>query len=561
MNKLFTKIGVAIAGMTMAIGVGVSLGQNDNFREAKADGTARAYNEIVSGKKYFITATYNKKEYVLKAASFSAGGGSAVELDLAGLEESDAWTFTASSAKWIISTTISTNTYYLGVNNDNNGLKSTGDSFEWTAALGGAAGMTYLTTTDSGSNTRYMALYQGTNWRCYKNTSSGVPSLKLYEYSAPSKTVSSIAVTTQPTKTTYEEGETLDLSGVVITATWSDATTSNCTASALFSPANGAALASSDTTVTVTFGGKSTSISLTVNPIVFSTNDIYLTGEGLGLGTSYSNDDANLSIDGKAFKFGRTDVCKNKDTGTIQLKASTGKFYNKSKPSAAISKIYFMADADNANAPSNWAVYGSNDTAGSTTTSLQISTVDSTNRIYSVDFTGGTYYFFTVAKTGSYAIYFDMIVVELVHTADDVAAVRTAASNMLTTFAAFCSAGHGPSSEQWTTIAGYYSGLTDDQKAIFNACVLNAAPCNSGDAYGAPVQGTNLQKAVQKIEYCVQAYGVTNFTGREIAASRYVPTYVEMSTSNTVMIAVVISSAMVAILIGGYFFIRRRKEK
>lgn len=83
---------------------------------------------------------------------------------------------------------------------------------------------------------------------------------------APQKTLSSIAVTTQPTKTTYTVGETLDLTGCVVTATYSDASTENVTSSCTFAPANGATLSTEGTqTVTVTYSDQNTSFNVTVN--------------------------------------------------------------------------------------------------------------------------------------------------------------------------------------------------------------------------------------------------------------------------------------------------------
>lgn len=67
------------------------------------------------------------------------------------------------------------------------------------------------------------------------------------------KEVSSIAITTAPTKTSYADGETLDLTGMVVTATYTDTSTENVTSNCTFSPANGTTLAVTDSAVTVTF--------------------------------------------------------------------------------------------------------------------------------------------------------------------------------------------------------------------------------------------------------------------------------------------------------------------
>lgn len=74
------------------------------------------------------------------------------------------------------------------------------------------------------------------------------------------KTISSIAVTTQPTKKNYTTCETLDLSGCVVTATYSDNSTENVTSQCTFDPANGAALTTSVTSVAVSYSGKEATI-------------------------------------------------------------------------------------------------------------------------------------------------------------------------------------------------------------------------------------------------------------------------------------------------------------
>lgn len=64
------------------------------------------------------------------------------------------------------------------------------------------------------------------------------------------KTLSSIAITTAPTKTTYTEGETFDPAGMVVTATYTDETTAVVTG---YSFAPSGELTSSDTSITITY--------------------------------------------------------------------------------------------------------------------------------------------------------------------------------------------------------------------------------------------------------------------------------------------------------------------
>lgn len=105
-----------------------------------------------------------------------------------------------------------------------------------------------------------------TRFACYENKNHGNNSGSYYYYvifykKAASKTLSSIAVTTQPTKKSYTTCETLDLSGCVVTATYSDAPTEDVTSSCTFDPADGAALTTSVTSVAVSYEGKAATIS------------------------------------------------------------------------------------------------------------------------------------------------------------------------------------------------------------------------------------------------------------------------------------------------------------
>mgnify|MGYP005760453683 CR=1 FL=1 len=89
----------------------------------------------------------------------------------------------------------------------------------------------------------------------------------------------SIAVTTRPTKTTYWVGESFDPAGMVITATYSNNTTktiSDITAAdkkgVSWTPEG--ALATSDTSITITYGGKTTTVSVTVEEPTVDTLDV-----------------------------------------------------------------------------------------------------------------------------------------------------------------------------------------------------------------------------------------------------------------------------------------------
>ena len=96
-------------------------------------------------------------------------------------------------------------------------------------------------------------------------------SSSLYSAVAP-KSVSSIAVKTSPTKTTYDAGEYFAPAGLVITVTYSDTTTEDVAYSGneskfTFTPTTSTALTTSNVSVTITYGGQSTSQAITVNAV------------------------------------------------------------------------------------------------------------------------------------------------------------------------------------------------------------------------------------------------------------------------------------------------------
>lgn len=68
------------------------------------------------------------------------------------------------------------------------------------------------------------------------------------------RVLTGLSITTQPTKTSYYKGDTLDLTGMVVTATFSSGASEDVTSGCSFSPVAGSALSSYGTvTVTVTY--------------------------------------------------------------------------------------------------------------------------------------------------------------------------------------------------------------------------------------------------------------------------------------------------------------------
>lgn len=90
---------------------------------------------------------------------------------------------------------------------------------------------------------------------------------KVITVTAVAKVIESIAITTQPAKLSYIEGDYLDFSGMVVTATYNDLSTIVLTGSD-YTLSNTSTLIPSDTTITVTHtvSGKTADIIITVAP-------------------------------------------------------------------------------------------------------------------------------------------------------------------------------------------------------------------------------------------------------------------------------------------------------
>ena len=89
------------------------------------------------------------------------------------------------------------------------------------------------------------------------------------EFALEETVLTGIAITNQPTKTSYRNGETINYDGLIVTATYSNGITKNVTKDCTFSIPSGKAFNSStDTTITVNYEDKQISFSL--NPLFFS---------------------------------------------------------------------------------------------------------------------------------------------------------------------------------------------------------------------------------------------------------------------------------------------------
>ena len=165
-------------------------------------------------------------------------------------------------------------------------------------------------------NNRYLCV-NGTNYRFYTSIGSYTP---FYVYKVPGsssvKTLSTISVATAPTKTTYVVDEYFNPTGLVINRNYSDSTTdtytyANHTSEFTFTPSTSTALTVANTSVTITYGGKSCLQTITVSTsggglseptsITASVSKTYYVGETISTSDITVEDNNGDEVEGFSF--------------------------------------------------------------------------------------------------------------------------------------------------------------------------------------------------------------------------------------------------------------------
>lgn len=232
-----------------------------------------------------VTGTFGGKTITISGLTVEAAtepeSYSIVPADLATSYPTSATSYTASSG--INVTALNTANFSSKIqfkksggylyNNDSLNLKTlTLASVSGTLTVYAGTSKNPSSTTISGSNGVYNL--SGYNYFKIINSSGSVATCTGITVTIASqqqeKTLSSISVSTAPTKTSYTAGESFDPTGLVITRTYSDSTSDTYTYSGhtsefTFSPSTSTALTTSNTSVTITYGGKSCSQAITVN--------------------------------------------------------------------------------------------------------------------------------------------------------------------------------------------------------------------------------------------------------------------------------------------------------
>lgn len=165
-----------------------------------------------------------------------------------------------------------------------------------------------------GTSTSFGTSTAGYSYFCLQENDSSASYLSQIKITYVPKLISSIAVKTAPNKTTYEAGEYFDPTGLVITATYSDSTTrdiayADASSSFAFDPTTSNALTTQNTSVTISYSGKSCSQSITVSAAK-TLSSISISGQT----TSF--------VEGDAFSFGGIVTAHYSDLTTENVTAS-----------------------------------------------------------------------------------------------------------------------------------------------------------------------------------------------------------------------------------------------
>ena len=165
-----------------------------------------------------------------------------------------------------------------------------------------------------GTSTSFGTSNAGYSYFCIQENDSSASYISEFKITYVPKSLSSISVKTAPTKLSYEAGDYFDPTGLVITKTFSDSTTSDVSyasdsANFSFTPTTSTALTTSDTSVTITYGGKSCSQAITVSAAK-TLSSISISGYT----TSF--------VEGDTFSFGGTVTATYSDSSTANVTSS-----------------------------------------------------------------------------------------------------------------------------------------------------------------------------------------------------------------------------------------------
>ncbi|MBR3074722.1 MAG: BACON domain-containing protein [Bacteroidales bacterium] len=216
-------IGYTVSGITKTTtqAITVNAASNDHYVKVTS------LSDVTAGEYIIVNAGY-----YLPNADATSGGPAKVAVTISNDEVQDVksamtWTFTGTTIAMTIQSTADATKYLNVSGNGNSNIRvNTTSNHTWTIAdYSGTSGA--FTMKDNTQN-RYCATYgNGSDWRSYNTYNAGnyADGGRIYLYKLADNTVwdlKSIAVKTEPSKTTYEAGEDFNPAGLVLTATYKD---------------------------------------------------------------------------------------------------------------------------------------------------------------------------------------------------------------------------------------------------------------------------------------------------------------------------------------------------
>ena len=289
-----------------------------------------------------VSITYGGKTTSQTITVTSSGGSGGSSQDVINNSETSSYLGETATNSWATDFSISGSSgasytiHSMGTSGTSNGLQWNSNGFLYSTVSGGTiTGVSAVMTSGKsvevyGSNSAFssnsggtsIGTISGTNslstnagytFIRIKGSSSGnaITSITIEYGSASQKTLSSITVSTAPTKTSYNVGQYFDPTGLVIRRSYSDSSSDTYsyaghTSEFTFIPSTSTALTVSHTSVTIGYGGKSCSQAITVNvpaptSITAYVSKTYHVGETILASDITVKDNNNNTVTGFSF--------------------------------------------------------------------------------------------------------------------------------------------------------------------------------------------------------------------------------------------------------------------
>jgi len=382
-----------------------------------------------------------------------------------------------------------------------------------------------------------------------------------------SVTLSSIEVTTQPTKTVYTVGDTFDTTGLVVTAAYSDSTTADVTSSCTLNPLNGATLSTAGSqTVVVSYNSLTTNFAVTVNAAATSDSTTYTlvsSTSDLVSGAKYVI--ASSGTDGSVSAMSSTQNANNRGIEAVTVSSS------KLTATTTIEQLTLGGDATN-----GWSFYANQSStngylfaASSSNNYLRTQTTNDSNGLWTIAISSNaatitakgtntrnmlrwnsTSSIFSCYSSGQAAVY----LYKQASSSSNTSATDASywAATFVTTMSGIC-ANTQANSTASTSLVNAWASQYSAYSSLSSAAKTLVASTTTTD--------TNIQAAQAKYIYILNKYGTASFTsgnylGLTISSGAYVGVTKADSSES---VAILVVSLMLAAGLASFYFLRKKK--